>query len=134
MGEEKTKGQQLAENILVKPKSLGEVNNSLLEQSIEFCEGYKKFLNCKTEREIVDYTIPILDSNGYTEYVRGKKYKTGDKFYMNNRGKGLLMVTMGKKSVSEGMRIGVSHIDSPRLDFKPNPLFESTGMAYFKTH
>ncbi len=134
MGEEKTKGQQLAENILVKPKNLGEVDNSILRRSLEFCEGYKEFLNCKTEREIVDYTIPILDSKGYTEYVRGKKYKTGDKFYMNNRGKGLLMVTMGKKSVSEGMRIGVSHIDSPRLDFKPNPLFESTGMAYFKTH
>ena len=134
MDEEKTKGQQLAENLLVKPKSLGEVDNSILEQSLEFCEGYKEFLNCKTEREVVDYTIPILESKGYTEYVRGKKYKTGNKFYMNNRGKGLLMVTMGKKSVSEGMRIGVSHIDSPRLDFKPNPLFESTGMAYFKTH
>ncbi|HKM09456.1 MAG TPA: aminopeptidase [Candidatus Methanomethylophilaceae archaeon] len=134
MDEEKTKGQQLAEKILVKIETLGERDNSILESSFEFCEGYKDFLNCKTEREIVDYTIPILESNGYTEYVLGKKYKPGDRFYMNNRNKGLIMVTMGKRPVSEGMRIGVSHIDSPRLDFKPNPLFECNGMAYFKTH
>lgn len=124
----------MAEEILVKPKSLGEIDHSMMEEATKFCEGYKKFLNLKTEREIVDYTIPVLEGRGYSEYVRGKKYKAGDKFYMNNRGKGLLMVTVGKKPISEGMRIGVSHIDSPRLDFKPNPLFESTGMAYFKTH
>ena len=134
MSEEKSKGQQLAEELLVKPKSLGEIDYSMMEEATKFCEGYKKFLDHKTEREIVDYTIPVLESKGYSEYVRGKKYKSGDKFYMNNRGKGLLMVTVGKKPISEGMRIGVSHIDSPRLDFKPNPLFESTGMAYFKTH
>jgi aspartyl aminopeptidase len=134
MDEEKTKGQQLAEELLMKPKGLGEIDNSILGESTDFCEGYKKFLCNKTEREVVYYTVPILESKGYTEYVRGKKYSPGDKFYMNNRGKGLLIVTMGSRPVSEGMRIGVSHIDSPRLDFKPNPLFESTGMAYFKTH
>ncbi len=134
MEEEKTKGQKLAEEILIKPKSLGEIDHSMMAEASEFCEGYKKFLGCKTEREVVDYTVPLLESKGYTEYVRGKKYKPGSKFYMNNRGKSLLMVTVGKKPISEGLRIGVSHIDSPRLDFKPNPLFESTGMAYFKTH
>ena len=134
MDKDKTEGQQLADELLVTPKNLGEQDHSLLEKSLEFCEGYKKFLNCKTEREVVDYTVPILESKGYTEYVRGKKYAPGDKFYLNNRDKSLLMVTMGKKPVSEGMRIGISHIDSPRLDLKPNPLFESTGMAYFKTH
>jgi aspartyl aminopeptidase len=134
MDKDKTEGQQLADELLVTPKNLGERDYSLLERSLEFCEGYKEFLNCKTEREVVDYTVPILESKGYTEYVRGKKYAPGDKFYLNNRDKSLLMVTMGKKPVSEGMRIGISHIDSPRLDLKPNPLFESTGMAYFKTH
>jgi len=134
MDKEKTEGQKLAEELLMSPKSLGERKHSLLESAQEFCEGYKEFLNCKTEREVVDYTIPLLKSKGYTEYVRGKKYAAGDKFYLNNRDKNLLMVTMGKKPVSEGIRIGVSHIDSPRLDLKPNPLFESTGMAYLKTH
>ncbi|NCA74225.1 MAG: aminopeptidase, partial [Gammaproteobacteria bacterium] len=88
MDEEKTKGQQLAEELLMKPKGLGEIDNSILAESTEFCEEYKKFLWNKTEREVVDYTIPILESKGYTEYVRGKKYSPGEKFYMNNRGKG----------------------------------------------
>jgi aspartyl aminopeptidase len=134
MDAEKSQGQELEEKLLVKPKTLGEIDNSLLIEAQKFCEGYKEFLNNKTEREVVDYTVPILKKKGYKEYELGKKYATGDKFYVNNRGKNLIMVTVGKKPVSEGLRIGVAHIDSPRLDFKPNPLYEESSMAYFKTH
>lgn len=132
--DEKTKGQELEEKLLMKPKNLGEEDQDLLKKSIEFCDDYKKFLNNKTEREVVDYTIPILKKHGYKEYVRGKKYAPGEKIYFNNRGKNLIMITVGKKPVGEGLRLGISHIDSPRLDFKPNPLFEDTDIAYFKTH
>jgi len=134
MSDEKTAGQKLEEKLLMKTKNLGETDASLLERSMEFCEEYKKFLSNKTEREILDYTLPILKKKGYKEFQPGKKYSPGDKFYMNNRGKALIMVTLGKRSVADGLRIGVSHTDSPRLDFKPNPLFEDTDMAYFKTH
>ena len=134
MTEEKTPGQLLAEDILMDPKSLGETDNGLLERASEFCEGYKAFLANKTEREVVEYTVPILQANGYTEYVPCKVYAPGDKFYKVNRAKTIIMCTKGRRPVSEGIRVAVAHIDSPRLDFKPHPVFEDSGMAYFKTH
>ncbi len=134
MEEEKSKGQLLAEEILRKPKSLGEIDPGMLEKASEFCEGYKRFLANKTEREAVSYVIPILKERGYTEYVPGKVYAAGEKFYKVNRGKNILMCTKGKRPVIDGIRVSVAHVDSPRLDFKPHPLFEDAGMAYFKTH
>lgn len=134
MAEEETKGQLLEKELLYKTKNLGESDGSLLEKASDFCEGYKEFLCNKTEREVVDYSIDLLEKNGYSEFEMGKKYSPGDKFYYNNRGKALIMVTVGKRPIADGLRLGVSHTDSPRLDFKPNPLFEDTDMAYFKTH
>lgn len=130
----KTVGQKLEESLLIKPKNLGEIDGDVFKKSIAFCEGYKDFLRCKTEREVVDYTEPLLKKKGFKKYQPGKKYAVGERFYMNNRGKNLIMVTVGKRPVIDGLRVGVSHIDSPRLDFKPNPLFEDTEMAFFKTH
>jgi len=134
MSDDKTVGQELKDKLLMTSKSIGEMDASTLDKANAFCEGYKKFLSCKTEREVVDYTIPLLEGKGYSEFQLGKGYSPGSKFYMNNRGKALIMVTVGEKPIAEGLRIAVSHIDSPRLDFKPNPLFEDTDMAYFKTH
>jgi len=134
MAAKKSKGQKLAEEILTKREPLGETDNGLLSESIEFCEGYKAFLGNKTEREVIQYVLPILKENKYKEYKPGTKYKPGDKFYRVNRNKTIMMCTKGKRPVSDGIRVTVAHIDSPRLDFKPHPLFEDTGMAYFKTH
>ncbi len=130
----KTEGQKLAEDILVQPKSLPEKDPKILEKATEFCEGYKSFLSNKTEREVIAYVLPILKEHGYKEYVRGTQYKAGEKFYKVNRGKTILMCTKGKRPVEEGVRVTVAHIDSPRLDFKPHPLFQDADMAYFKTH
>lgn len=134
MTDKKSEGQKLEEKLLMKSKNLGEADGSLLDKAKDFCEEYKKFLCCKTEREVLDHAVPILKKKGYKEFQLGKKYSPGSKFYMNNRDKALIMVTVGKRPPSDGLRIGVSHTDSPRLDFKPNPLFEDTDMAYFKTH
>ncbi|MDR0887620.1 MAG: aminopeptidase [Candidatus Methanoplasma sp.] len=134
MVKDKSAGQKLEEKLLSKHETLGVSDATLLEQAKEFCEPYKKFLANKTEREVVDYTIPILKKHGYKEFQHGKKYTAGNKVYFNNRGKSLIMVTVGKRPVADGLRISASHIDSPRLDFKPNPLFEDTDMAFFKTH
>jgi len=132
--DEKSAGQKLEEKILMKPKIMGEEDNGLLEQAMDYGEEYKEFLHHKTEREIVDYTLPIAKKKGYNEFKLGTKYKAGDKVYFNNRGKNLILVTVGKEPVADGVRICVAHIDSPRLDFKPNPLFEAADMAYLKTH
>ncbi len=130
----KSKGQELAGNLLMDRKSILEESPKVFADADAFCEGYKQFLAQKTEREVIEYVLPILGEKGYTEYVRGIKYKAGAKFYQVNRGKTILMCTMGKRPVSEGVRVTVAHIDSPRLDFKPHPLFEEASMAFFKTH
>ena len=134
MAEKKSDGQKLEEKLLMRSMNIGETDGSLLGEADVFCEEYKRFLCNKTEREILDYAVPILKKKGYKEFHIGKKYSPGSKFYMNNRDKALIMVTVGKRPIADGLRVGVSHTDSPRLDFKPNPLFEDTDMAYFKTH
>lgn len=134
--EDKTAGVLLAEKLLMKPENMGEtLSDKEIETAFSFCEGYKDFLTtCKTEREAVSYTVAMIEKKGYTEYSPNKKYKAGDKVYKNNRGKALIMTTFGTAPISEGVHIAVSHIDSPRLDFKPRPLFEEAQLAYFKTH
>lgn len=64
----------------------------------------------------------------------GVTYKAGDKVFYNNRGKAMLLATLGKRPLDEGVRLMVAHIDSPRLDLKPNPLYEDSDIALFKTH
>ncbi len=101
----------------------------------EFCEGYKEFINSsKTEREAVSVSERIAIEAGFEKWVAGKEYKANDAFYKINRDKSIILVKMGKKSISEGVNIAAAHIDSPRLDLKPCPLYESGDMAYFKTH
>lgn len=135
-GDEKSKGVLLQEKLLMKPENMGEtLSDKEIDAAFKFCEDYKKFLTaCKTEREAVSYTVAILRKKGYTEFVAGKQYKAGDKVYLNNRGKALIMTTFGTLPITEGVHISASHIDSPRLDFKPRPLFEEAQLAYFKTH
>ena len=71
---------------------------------------------------------------GFEEYEYGKKYNAGDKFYYVNRKKAVILCVMGKKPLSEGVRIAVAHIDSPRIDLKQHPLYEADELALFKTH
>lgn len=105
------------------------------KEAAEYCEGYKAFLNkAKTEREFVAEAVRILSENGYQEYEIGKKYETGDKVYFINRKKALIMTTFGCRPLEEGIRLNIAHIDSPRLDLKPNPLYEKTDLAFLKTH
>ena len=90
-----------------------------------YCEGYKKYLDIgKTERLCAAESIRMAEEKGYQPFVRGMELKTGDKVYVCNRGKGLMLAHIGKKSLEEGAQIAASHIDAPRLDLKPNPLYE----------
>ena len=133
---EKTKGEQLREELLMNPKNLTEtMSEEELKAAYDFCEGYKTFLDAaKTEREAVTTAVAMLEKAGYVPFDHAKQYKAGDKVYLNNRGKALIAATLGRRSVAEGVRIGVAHIDSPRLDLRPTPLYESDHFSYFKTH
>ena len=100
-----------------------------------YCEEYKRFLDAgKTERECVREGIRLAEAQGFRPYQRGMELKAGDKVYVNNREKMLMLAVIGQKSLAEGVRINAAHIDSPRLDLKPNPLYEDGEMAYLKTH
>ena len=100
-----------------------------------YCEGYKAFLDAgKTERECVREGIRLAEEKGFRPYHRGMELKTGDRVYLDNRGKMLLLAVIGQKSLAEGAQITAAHIDSPRLDLKPNPLYEAEELAYLKTH
>lgn len=106
-----------------------------VDKANEFAKGYKLFLDKgKTERECVSFALNLLKNNGYEEFDKNKKYKAGDKIYSVNRGKAIIAGTIGTEDISEGIRINGAHIDSPRLDLKPNPLYERDEIAYFKTH
>lgn len=105
-----------------------------VNKAYDFCEDYKDFLNkSKTEREAVKYAVAAAEKNGFKEYEFGKKYNAGDKVYVNNRGKAVMLAVIGSEDIANGVRVIAAHIDSPRLDMKQNPLYEDTGFAYFKT-
>ena len=100
-----------------------------------YCAGYKDFLDrSKTERLCAAETVRMAEEKGYRPYARGMEVKAGDRVYVCNRGKSVLLAHIGKKSLAEGAQIAAAHIDSPRLDLKPNPLYEDSELAYFKTH
>jgi len=105
----------------------------------DFNEGYKKFISdCKTERECNDEAVRQAEKAGFKnlkELIRtGKKLKAGDKVYISNMGKALVLFIVGKKLVSDGLNILCAHIDSPRLDAKQVPLYEDTELAMLDTH
>ena len=100
-----------------------------------YCGAYKAFMDAgKTERECVREGVRLAEEKGFRPYVRGMALKTGDKVYLDNRGKMLLLAVIGKRSLEEGAQITAAHIDSPRLDLKPSPLYEANELAYLKTH
>lgn len=100
-----------------------------------FAEDYKSFLDkSKTEREFSSNAIEAATALGFKDIESKKSLKAGDKVYSSIKGKGLILAVIGKKAVSNGFNILGAHIDSPRLDLKPNPLFEDNETVYFKTH
>ena len=106
-----------------------------LEKAAAFAEDYKAFLDAgKTERECVREAIRLCESRGFRPFVRGMELEAGDKVYVNNRSKMLLLAVIGQEGLEQGARIAAAHIDSPRLDLKPNPLYEDGELAYLKTH
>ena len=101
----------------------------------EYCEGYKHFLDvARTEREAVREAIHLAEAAGFRPFTPGMALKPGDRVYRSNRGKSLLLAVIGRQPLSAGCNIAAAHVDSPRLDLKPLPLYEDNELAYFKTH
>lgn len=109
------------------------------KNTFSFCEDYKDFLNkSKTEREFVNETKKLILQNGFVsidEIINSnEKLKEGMKVYRINRNKSIVLAVIGKESPDSGFNFLGAHIDSPRLDLKPNPLYESDDLAFLKTH
>lgn len=131
-----SKNEELREKLFYDPKHGCRVmEESELKLADEFAEGYKKFMTeCKVEREVVEYVTALAAEKGFVPFDSKTEYKAGDKVIYNNRGKAVILAVIGSKPVEEGVRIAAAHIDSPRLDLKPNPLYEEAELALFKTH
>lgn len=133
---EKTEGKRLEEELFNKKKSGWETATDEDKGLIfKFSDEYIEFLNrSKTEREFVVSAKDILDKNGYRDIEKVDSINAGDKVYYINRGKSIYAAVIGNKKLEEGLNLVGAHIDSPRLDLKPNALYEDTEFAYFNTH
>ena len=132
---EKLTAKQAAEQLLYKPEYAADKSADVKEKAAAFAEGYKAFLNAaKTEREAAAASEKLLLEAGYEKFEPKKTYAPGQKIYFVQEHKAVVAATIGRKSFEEGFRLVIAHIDSPRLDLRPNPLYESDHLSYFKTH
>ena len=112
-----------------------EMTEAEIKKAFAFSEGYKMYLDLsKTEREAVKTTVAMAEKEGFEKWQDGKKYKSGDKLYFVNRNKAVILAKIGDEPLEKGVLIAAAHIDSPRLDLKPNPVYEAENFAYLDTH
>ena len=122
-------------NLLYKNETVADAAPDAIAAAQDFCEGYKTFLdNAKTEREATAYSEKLLTAAGSQKFVPGTSYAPGTKVYTINREKCVLAATIGTKNLEEGFHLNIAHIDSPRLDLRPVPVFEKTDIGYLRTH
>ena len=102
---------------------------------LDLCDDYRVFLdNGKTERECIKEAVKLAETNGFVPFESKDELKPGDKVYFINRNKNIMLCVIGSEDIENGMNIVGAHVDSPRLDLKQNPLYESDGIALLKTH
>lgn len=133
---DRTEGEILKEKLFNKKENGWKTKNEEEKNTIfEYAKGYIDFMNrSKTEREIISSSKKITESNGFKKIDEYETLKAGDKVYYINRDKSMYLAVIGKRNIEEGVNIIGAHADSPRLDLKPNPLYEDSEFAYFKTH
>ena len=121
--------------LLLKKNGYHVEEEDIVDRAFEFSKGYMEFVDAaKTEREAVEYAVAAAENAGFTAFKSGDALKPGRKIYYVNRNKAIILAVIGTESLSKGVRIAAAHIDSPRLDLKPVPLFEISELAFFKTH
>ena len=132
---EMTEAQQKAKALLYEPAYASDKDAATRQAAAAFGEGYKDFLTrCKTEREVAAYAEEALKAAGYQLYDDRKQYAAGDKVYWIHQGKVVLCGTIGTRSMEDGFHLVIAHIDAPRLDIRPNPLYEAAHFSLLKTH
>ena len=120
---------------LFNKKESGWISTKQKENIMKYAEGYIDYMNkAKTEREIIKQSSKIAKENGFKNIEEIEDLKPGDKVYYINREKSMYLAIIGKEEIEKGVNIIGAHADSPRLDLKPNPLYEDGELAYFKTH
>ena len=124
------------QNLRYEKKTVYELAGAgVVDEAYEYAKNYVKFLDAaKTEREAVVESVRLAEEAGYRAWNFGDPINVGDKLYYNNRGKNIFLFRIGTENINNGVRITAAHIDSPRLDLKPVPLYEENGMSFFKTH
>ena len=129
-------GEELKKKLFnVKKDGWEEADEVERKEIFDISKKYMEFLNqAKTEREFIKKARELADNNGYRDIMEFETLKPGDKIYFVNREKSMYLAIIGEESIENGMHIIGSHVDSLRLDLKPNLLSEDTGLAYFKTH
>ena len=128
--------EELRESLLMAPKNgYTRINAQQRAEMESYCKEYMAFMDaCKTEREATTWAVAEAEKRGFKALEAGMDVKPGDKIYMNNRGKSIMLAVIGSQSLAAGINICAAHVDSPRMDLKPNPLYEDSEIAYFKTH
>ena len=128
--------EELRESLLAAPKNgFSRITKEQRAEMEDYCKGYMAFMDaCKTEREATAWAIAEAEKNGFKPFVPGMAVNAGDKIYYNNRDKAIALAVIGSESLASGANICAAHVDSPRMDLKPNPLYEDSEIAYFKTH
>ncbi len=127
---------ELRDSLLMTPKNGYAALTAEERQAMnDYCKRYMAFMDaCKTEREATAWAISEAEKLGYKPFVPGMTVAAGDKIYYDCRGKAIALAVIGTESLAKGANICAAHVDSPRLDLKPNPLYEDAEIAYFKTH
>ena len=128
--------EELRESLLAAPKNgYARITAEQRAEMEDYCKRYMAFMDaCKTEREATAWAVSEAEKNGFKPFVPGMEAKPGDKIYYNCRGKALALAVIGTESLVKGANICAAHVDSPRMDIKPNPLYEDAEIAYLKTH
>ena len=129
-------GKQKRDALLYAKKNGWDRVDTATEAAIDsYCQGYKTFLDRgKTERDCVTYTVELAQAAGFVPFERGMALKSGDKVYRVNRNRAITLAVVGSAPLDQGVSICAAHIDSPRLDLKPTPLYEDSELAFLKTH
>ncbi len=128
--------EELRESLLSNPKNgYTKLTREQRDEMEGYCRRYAAFIDaCKTEREATAWAVERAQMLGFQPLTAGMSVKPGDRIYYNNRDKSILLAVIGKEPLSKGANICAAHVDSPRMDLKPNPLYEDGEIAYFKTH
>ena len=128
--------EELRESLLMAPKNgFATMTDEKRVEMEAYAKRYMAFMDeCKTEREATAWAIREAEKLGYKPFTPGMAANPGDKIYYNNRDKSIALAVIGTESLAKGANICAAHVDSPRMDLKPNPLYEDGEIAYFKTH